>query len=65
MEGMHRRSTGGSFNRVFPSHLIDNMNTIFCVIVNFDLFWDLFGVIRNGDAGWRVLRITTFLLALP
>jgi len=46
---MHKLPSGGRSNRVFPCHLIDNMNTIFCVIVSFDTFWDLLGIISNGD----------------
>jgi len=65
MERMHRRPTGVSSKRVFPCHLIDNINTIFGVIVNFDRFWDLLGIIRNADAGCSVLRVITFLLVLP
>ena len=40
---VHRPSSDGSSNRVFPCHLIDNINTIFCVIVSFDTLgssWD-------------------------
>jgi len=46
---MHR-SSGERSNRVLLCHLTDNINTIFCVIIRFDPFWYILGIIGNGEA---------------
>ena len=52
--------SGEISNHVFPCHLIDNINTIFCGIVRFDRFWDFLALSATVMHGWRVLRMTIF-----
>jgi len=66
MERMQRPwpSHGGSSSRVFPCRLIDSINTIFFLNVSFDPFWDLLGIIENGNAWVKDAEKNRILLGL-
>ena len=65
LERMNKPSFGRSSNRVFPCHLIRNINTLFCVIESFDTFWCLFGIISYGDVLVEGAENSHIFLVLP